>query len=305
MKSMNKKLHKSNKLSSANCQLQTVNSSGQILVVLLLIMVVGLTVGLFLLSRTTTDVSLTTKISDSTRAFNAAEAGIEEAIRNAGSVPQGSPVAVGVEGATFQVTTTTLGSGNIYPETIPPATDVGKNFTVWLVNYNEATGQFDESASAYTGNEIDICYTGAAGSVPAVSVTAYWKNGGQYFSSYVGYDSVAGRRSTSNFLPTVALGGCTGYFRRARVDLNTDFGPNLKTGGNVVLALRIRPVYFSSSIAVLGVGSNIPRQGNLIDSTGAVGEIVRRINVDEPYTVPAPFLDHAVYSTGANSNLEK
>ena len=66
------------KMPNAKCQMtNSKTQAGQILVIMLLIMVVGMTIGLFLLGRTTTDISLTSKLSDSSRVFNAAEAGIE------------------------------------------------------------------------------------------------------------------------------------------------------------------------------------------------------------------------------------
>lgn len=304
-----------------NQKLRTKKQSGQILVVLLLIMVVGLTVGLFLLSRTTTDISLTTNISDSTRAFNAAEAGIEEAIRSTSGISQGSPVPV-AEGVNYKVTTSDLGTSGIYPSAIAAPIEVGKIFTTWLVPHDEATGAILDTQPGYTaapnqpGRFLDICYTNNTPN-PAIAVTVYYREGAQYRSSYVGYDHVAARRSQNGFLDTLAAGPCAaaGYDRRARVDFgsgatSSHFGPNLllRPPARVPVSLRIRPVYNSTSIAVLPFDSAVnplPKQGNQIDSTGSVGEIVRRINVDEPYTVPAPFLDHAVYSTGANSNLEK
>ncbi len=54
--------------------------SGQIAIVILLIMVVLLTVGLSLASRTTQEVFLSQQEAESTRVFNAAESGIENAL---------------------------------------------------------------------------------------------------------------------------------------------------------------------------------------------------------------------------------
>jgi hypothetical protein len=54
--------------------------SGQVGVIILLIMVVILTIGLTVASRTTQESFLTTQNAESSRVFNAAEAGIEEAL---------------------------------------------------------------------------------------------------------------------------------------------------------------------------------------------------------------------------------
>ena len=57
------------------------SQSGQIILIVLLIMVVLLTIGLALVVRSVTDIRISTETKESTRAFSAAEAGIEEALR--------------------------------------------------------------------------------------------------------------------------------------------------------------------------------------------------------------------------------
>ena len=52
--------------------------SGQIIIVLLLMMLVGLSIGLVVTQRSVTDVSVSTQSEQSQRAFSAAEAGIEK-----------------------------------------------------------------------------------------------------------------------------------------------------------------------------------------------------------------------------------
>ena len=108
--------------------------SGQVGIVILLLTVVLLTIGLSIASRTITDVRLSRQEEESSRAFNAAEAGIEEALRlnlsaliaagGAGSVTVGGITAnyrVAEEntletqideGETIEVNVAGLGSGN-------------------------------------------------------------------------------------------------------------------------------------------------------------------------------------------------
>lgn len=283
---------------------------GQILVVLLLIMVVGLTVGLFLMGRTTVDISLTNKLTDSTRAFNAAEAGIEEAIRDI-SEADGTRTQL-VTGVYYTADTDLagLGVGNIYPATKPRPTEVGDKFTVWLVPHNENTGKLQESMGNpnYESTTLDVCFSDNDPD-PAISVTLFYKTavGGSYLSSYTGYDPIASRQTINHFRSTVNLSPCpAGYNYRARIDFVNHFGS--LPGGRLLLAIRIAPVYASTSIAVMPydyANDPLPKQGNIITSSGQVGEIVRRITVDDPYLVPAPFMDHAVYSTGETSNIRK
>lgn len=278
--------------------------SGQMLVILLLVMVVGLTIGLFTLSRTTTDISVTTKLTDSTRAFNAAEAGIEEIIRSTTGVVIGSPVPI-ASGVTYTVTPADLGTGSIYPAITQDPAKVGEVFTVWLVPHDDTSGAIiDTEAGSYTQSTIDICYT-TSSPTPAVGVTVFYKDQtlNKINSSYAGYDSDSSRQSTNHFLSTTTVGSCggtNGYTYRATVNLAADFGTPLNTATITPLALRIRPVYASTSLAVMPIGQSLPKQGNDITSVGNAGETTRRIKVQEPYTVPAPFTDYILYSTGGD-----
>ncbi|KKT82379.1 MAG: hypothetical protein UW79_C0007G0001, partial [Candidatus Yanofskybacteria bacterium GW2011_GWA2_44_9] len=53
---------------------------GQVIIILLLVVVIALGVGLTVVGRSITEISTSTKTEDSTRAFSAAEAGIERAL---------------------------------------------------------------------------------------------------------------------------------------------------------------------------------------------------------------------------------
>ena len=54
--------------------------SGQALLIILLVMAVGLTVALAIVSRSVTDIRISRQEEESARAFSAAEAGIEQAL---------------------------------------------------------------------------------------------------------------------------------------------------------------------------------------------------------------------------------
>src|SRR4030042_2419558 len=56
-------------------------SKGQILVIFLLILVVGLTITLAIASRTITEVRISTSTEQASKAYFAAEAGVEEALK--------------------------------------------------------------------------------------------------------------------------------------------------------------------------------------------------------------------------------
>lgn len=276
----------------------TNSQSGQMLLLVLLVAIVGLTVGLFLVGRTTTDISLTTKITDSTRAFNAAEAGIEEAIRTT-ALAQGTPIPV-ASGVTYTVNIDDLGVGNMYPSSIEDPIELGQAFTVWLVPHDTNGEIILDEAQDYNHPRINVCFTGGTPR-PAIGVTVYYydEDDASFKSTYQGYDPESrsnGFRDADDDDVDEVCG--SGYAYLANIRFNTHFGVNLVSSGNILVAMRIRPIYRAASIAVRPQGGgSLPTQGYDIESIGRAGETVRRIEVAEPYRVPAPFLDHAIYST--------
>ena len=284
----------------------SIGKEGQILVIMMLIMVVGMTIGLFLLGKTTTDVSLTSKISDSNRAFNAAEAGIEEALRSIGSVT-GDPVPI-ASGISYTVNKSDLGGTNtIYPASIGDPVSLGDIFTIWLSPHNETTGDIDWAlgeGSSYQGNIFNICFGNntanySSPNIPAISVTVYYQDAsGKFQNAATGFDPDDDRRG-NGFLDTEGgLAACADYEYRGQVNLVTTFGANLTGNGVWLIALRIKPLFTAVEMAVDPVGQSLPKQGNNVASVGTGTETTRKITVDNPYKIPAPFLDYVIYSKG-------
>lgn len=276
------------------------NERGQVLIIILLIMIVGLTSGILLLGRTTSDISLSTNIEESTRAFNAAEAGIEQAIRS--SLIGSSPVPV-ASGLTYQVNVSSLGgnaSGTIYPTTKSAITKTGDIFTLWLVPHNDTTGAIVENeAQAYKNSNLVICF--ASGS--AIGITAYYKSGTNYFTSFVGFDTDSARSGQNGFESAGVHNDCNSnaYTHAVQLDLTSHFDIDLTASGIIPLVFRIQPYYADAYVAVIPQnGLTLPKQGNKIASVGKSGEATRKIEVDERYTVPAPFLDYVLFSYGGS-----
>ena len=284
-------------------------SSGQVLVIILLVMIVGLTVGLFLLGRTTVDVSVSKNVEESARGFNAAEAGIEEAIRDVTTVVV--PPVPFASGLTYQVGVTPIvpGGGNFYPELRLKPVQIGKVFNVWLVPHDNTTGDLIEDPAQAYEQLLDICFTSGS-PIPALQLTVHYKDAGEYHSVSTGFDpDPSPTRDSNNLQDTEAgVGSCAGtapnnYNYRAQVNFATTFGINFHAGGPggpLPLVLRITPLYSPTSIAVIPVGGGLPTQGNEIDSTGHSGDIARTIEVAEQYLVPAPWLDQTLYVSGVS-----
>src|SRR3972149_4690052 len=104
---------------------------GQVLLIVVLVMIVALTVGLSLISRSVTNLRTSTEEAESQKALAAAEAGIEQALKS-GTAPAGENL--GSNKTTYSTNVTALSGtkfmvngGNSVPR------DDGAD--VWLSNY--------------------------------------------------------------------------------------------------------------------------------------------------------------------------
>ena len=277
--------------------------SGQVVLITLLVLTVATTIALSLISRSTTDTSVTNQTLQSSQAFNAAEAGIEEALKTGlGStgtiVPAGS---TGVIGATYAVQVNSFGgTSGIF--SFSQKTLEGDTVTLWLVNHDPTTN-VPIIIPTYTGNTIDVCWSSET-TTPALAVTLLYKQhtDGSYRVAKAAFDP-DGTRATSNkfSLPTSLSGGCgagTGTTYKETLTFNTmaALNPALDT----LIALRLRPVYSDASI-VVNAPLSIPQQGAQIVSTGSTQDTNRKIIVYQQYRSPSSAFDAAVYSENSFS----
>jgi len=268
------------------------HSSGQALLITLLVLAVALTAGLSLVARTVTDISISEKESASSKAFEAAEAGVEEALRAIEadeSVPPGSLsfLAPGGEDADVSIRvsepTEELASREIYS---------GEATTFWLnsflLNGKDFPSYEEEGVTkilSYRSNNIKVCWSGPANNIEAA---IYYYQGGE---------SKVERR----YLPGGSDSDCS--------DLGLERGVTVPSlpGGASVKNKFINVRFYGNdddtvTVAMEGVGANLPRQGNLITSKATVGDVVRKVTVFQGWPVPPLFFDFALFSGG---NLTK
>ena len=109
------------------------NQNGQVVIILLMVVLVALAVALSVIGRSLNDVSSSTKIEDSSRAFSAAQAGIEKALQQ-GFTTESSSLAI----TSFSNQATA--SVNIYPIPFPnvaleyPKIDKASFAEFWLAD---------------------------------------------------------------------------------------------------------------------------------------------------------------------------
>jgi len=273
---------------------------GQALLIVLLSMAVVLTIVLSILSRSITDVTLTTREEEALRAFSAAEAGVEQAL--IAGAPEGE-----FSGAQFSAAVTSISEGSqtfVYPIDLP-AGDVA---TVWFVAH-DADGNLVCSGSlpCFSGNTMKVCW-GKPGTAndedvtPAVEASIYYATTpGDYTTARIARataDPNSGRTGTNSF--DQADGGCsvegTDYAFSSTISFS-----DLGVSGQLQMA-RLRMLYNSDTNQPVGFDFNfagnspLPSQGSRVDSTGTSGDSTRRVEVFQVYSDLPPNFDSAVFS---------
>lgn len=274
---------------------------GQILLILILVITVALAVGLAVVQRSLTDISTSTRVEQSTRAFSAAEAGIERAIQQGaslGSVELGNDASIqGVEAKDVPAPKEAL-------EYYPPVSKE-EVVHVWLADPNTLTEVYDQDS-------LDV-YWGAipenTSEIPAIEVAVIVKQtiGGvdSYRREVFFFDPDSTRFAENGFSP-VSVSGCN-------QNIATGFGENrpfcymatltrlLESPTDRLILLRARILYSKDSHPVAvkprGEGS-FPKQGKIYTSTGVAGDTQRTVQLFKLDKVVPFYFDYAIFSAG-------
>lgn len=265
------------------------NQKGQAVLIVLLSLSVVLVVVLFILSRSITDISLSTKEEDSSRAFSAAEAGVEKALVGLFAVgaPSG-PIDVG--DAEFNAMVTSFAEGSSVVK-YPISLKSGENATFWFSRPSE---------TAYSGNKAKFCWgdknTAVNNTAPAIEISVYYLQAGVYKIARYALDPNPSRIASNNF--TLASSGtCTidgeQFQFYSTIDLPT----------SVTLQYAMAKILYNTSVAhkigidVSGTGSTLPSQGSKVESAGSYGDANRSIEVYQLHPETPPIFANAIYSS--------
>lgn len=278
--------------------------SGQALLLVLLSMAVVLTIVLSVLSRTVTDIVVTTKEEEALRAFAAAEAGIERALiigTNAGEFG---------DDARFTATVSNFGyqqSEYVYPEKLLS----GETAIIWFVDHNEDDGTLTcDTNECFTGSSMKVCW-GKEGTTSAIEVSIFYAETlGDYSTIKIARETVdpnSVRRSTNNF-SAIDVGICTidgnGFEFNKTLDFASLGIPAASYNNqNGLQFAKIRMLYNTDIAYTVGVdvsasGNGLPSQGLRIESAGSSGEANRRIEVFQTFGELPPIFDAALFSSG-------
>lgn len=274
-----------------------INEKGQVLLVVVLVMVVALTVGLSMLSRSISNLRNATDEEHSQKAFSAAEAGIEQFLKNTCSQGGGCSLAQDLgNSSSFQATAQPvvgdeilLNGGNIVYK------DDGVD--LWLSDYSEIPSQIYQnpwSGSTITihwGNpSIDKCQTAALEIIvlfgPKTAPTS---------KRFTADPCNPERRAENNFDPPASenktISGVTFNYK-------TTLNIGVVDPAARALLARIVPLYGNAIIGVSGGGTAFPPQGSIITSTGSAGDTKRKISLVRGYPgVPSEFFQYILFQT--------
>lgn len=267
------------------------NERGQILLIVVLVIVVALTVGLSVVSRTITNLKISKENEESQRAFQAAEAGIERALNEIDSLQSGgstqSTLFDDLENNSSFTTDINLVSGTSFllngGEDVVQA--VGAD--VWLSRYPNYTNTIaSNTISIYwaTSDQFRCASGGGTSTTPALEVLVLSDDiSDPTLQKYV-FDSCA-RIPGSDSSPS-AGGNIDGVQFSYRETFTVTNG----------LIMKVIPIYNSG---VIGIQSSValPSQGSLIESTGESGETVRKVVYFQSYPqIPVEIFPYSILS---------
>lgn len=268
---------------------------GQTLLIVVLIMVVSLTIGLSIASKTITNLRTTTEEADSAKALSAAETGVAQSIKSGVAIPPGSGFAsnnttfsssvISVSGTSFLVN-----GGNIIPQ------DEGVD--VWLIAHDSAGNLvLPFSPWAPAGGTLTVYWGDSSGDCNNAALEIIKITGSQAspVATRYAYDPCNDRASVGNQKNNFTSVSPSG----TQVSGKTFYYSTTKfisvTNG---LLVRIIPLYTNATIAVsVGPGNpDLPTQGSIITSSGKSANIERKINVVANYSsLPSEFFSYGLF----------
>lgn len=288
--------------------------SGQIVLIIVLITIVGLTVGLSLVSRTIRDIRISSQIEQSERAFSAAEAGIETALR--GGVGTALPTGtVNLPGAVSDYTVEKL-IPELGEAVYFPTIQLNDVQTIWLTDL-DSNGNIPDGGLGQNHTEAaktyHLCWEKSSvnsGTIPALEVSVFYHISGAYKYAKRAYDpDTTSRLAPNNFInaDTDASGDnvfdyCGGQYEYMKKitftgnDAEADKWDLI--GGAKLLFLRVQPLYAPTELAFKPKDSDIAlhEQGKIITAIGRTETgVVRKIQVNQSYTELPPLLDFTLF----------
>lgn len=252
-------------------------SSGQAVLLVLLVVAVALGLGLSIISQSTTDVRISQQEQNSARAFNAAEAGIEEALKQISTVPLDSPQTLSVDNIPINYTV----SGQSFLEA-----KFKENESAQVLLSGTANTLTVEWVDSGNGEENPGNCSGvsAASGQTAASLLISVINSGYEVRRY-GLNACG--LSAANGLTDVAVAGDNPYLRK--------YSLNVTAADRLV---RLRPLYNSTSLRITASNA-LPVQAYLVNSSAQTAtKETKAIQVTRLEPATPSIFDYVLFSGG-------
>jgi hypothetical protein len=245
------------------------NQSGQILLVVVLTMVIALTVGLSIASRIVTELKLSKQNEESQRAFQAAEAGIQQTLKQQSALS----TPVDLKNNSSFTTTFTIDNGSAIVLNNGQDVDQAAGADVWLSNYPDYSSPMGSgatvNATVYWGSPSQSsCLSGSGDlAVPALEVVLLQGSVSspsiqKYIFEGSGCSRIAG-----------ATTGTPGTFTVKGTQFSNSATLSFANG----LIMKVIPVFNSSLVSFQSGNFIFPAQGSIVTSTGNSGDTVRKV----------------------------
>lgn len=299
------------------------NEKGQAIIVLILVMLVALTIGLAISQRSLTSIQVSTRTEQTSRAFSAAEAGLELALESGDSnFTISTPRTLGND-ASLQVRSSGDLPGPGQAHENPPFTKA-ELVQFWLANPSTPalTGFYAQpSFYIYFGNADPNPQKGEEGySVaenPAVEVNAVTRVGSNYSANRSYFDSDNAR--DNGFLKETETADLDCRIGSTYFYINTSLSPDSTTAdrsflcralvripaGSEGVLVRVRLLYSNNKQRVaiarnctVGGNCNFPAQSVIYTARGRSGETERQVQATITRKVAPHLLDFVIYSAG-------
>lgn len=257
---------------------------GQALLIIVLVMVVALTVGLSVASRSITNLRTSTEEASSQKALAAAEAGIEQAIKN--NVPIG--LSSFTNDTTYKTDITQVDGTNILLYGGNPVLQ-DNGIDVWLSNYSSTP------ANLFTSNlwngDLTIKWGVSSDSCSNAAiefVLIYGSKQSPQVKRYA-FDPCSTRASVNHFTPVSLVKSTTSgkdFYYETPVPITIFSG----------MIGRVVPLYTNTPVALVG-NFALPPQGSTITSVGNSGGTQRKVNVFQGYPeIPSEYFLYNLFS---------
>ncbi len=281
--------------------------SGQVVIILLLVMVLALAIGLSVIGRSINEISTSTKTEDSTRAFSAAEAGIERLLYSGSG---------GTNSITFsnQSQTKNLEYNSDLPraQTALEYPPFGKESFAqfWLANPENLSAAYTQGSFDLYFGDGTADYTSKPDNQPAIEVKViiYSPSGSGYYSKAYFYDSKNDRAGGNSFdtckakNQTIDTNTSAGRLFYCAVSVPPGVGAVYKENANdIPVMVRARMLYsnISHPLALKPTGSgSLPFQAVIYKSTGVAGDTQRTLSIFQQKLVMPQIFDYALFSAG-------